>query len=409
MRCVLINPPSPYLANDASYPPSGLMYLAASLEKDGHTVDIVDLSGGRDWRRELPNLEADLFGVTCVTPNFNIVKEICQLLTCEKKRYRFSVIVGGPHPTFLPTETLRDLHCDAVVMGEAEVIIRKVVEDAAKGDLKLVYHGGLVAVEEIPKPARHLVDLHRYRPGGEEATVIYTSRGCSFSCNFCAKITGRIYRALPIPRVLEEVKEVVDMGFKRIVFGDDNIIVNRVRVKELLEALKPFGIEFRLNQDARVVDEDMVALAAEAGCVEISYGIESGSQRMLNLMNKRTTVEANRRAIEVTERHGIKAKAYFMVNFPGEDEESVGATLSFARETMPDKWLLSAFAPLPGSDTFSNPEKYGITSMSGNWEDYYLVGRGGGFKPCFATRNLSPERQIYLHDLMSKGLKEILG
>jgi anaerobic magnesium-protoporphyrin IX monomethyl ester cyclase len=380
------------------------MYLAASLEEAGQQVEIVDLTGGRDWRRDIPDLEADLFGVTCVTPNFNVVKEICELLTRGKP-----VIVGGPHPTFLPFGTLNGLRCDAVVMGEGEVIIRKLVEDVKRGQLKTVYNGDLVPVEEIPKPARHLVDLHKYRPGGEEATPVYTSRGCPFSCAFCSKVTGQTYRPLPVKRVLEEVEDVKSRGFRRIVFGDDNIIVQPRRVRELLKALKPLGVEFRLNQDARNVEDDIVALAKEAGCIEVSFGVESGSQRMLDLMNKRSTVEANRKAISVLRRHGVTAKAYFMANFPGEDEETVKATLRFAEEARPDKWLLSSFAPLPGSDTFQNPEKYGITGMSRNWEDYYLVGRGGGFKPCFTTKELSPERQIYLHDLMYKGLKEILG
>lgn len=380
------------------------MYLASSIEQAGHEAEIVDLAGGVDWRKIVSGLEADLFGVTCVTPNFNTVKEICRLLPPKP------IIVGGVHPTFLPIDTLKNIRCNAIVRGEGEVIIKKVLYDLSRGGFPTkIYWGGIVPVKDIPKPARYLVDLHRYSPGGEGATPIYTSRGCPYNCNFCSKVTGQRYRALPIPRVLEEVEDCISLGFKNIVFGDDNIIVQPDRVRRLLKALKPFNVEFRLNQDARAVEEDLVELAAEAGCTEISFGIESGSQAMLDAMNKRTTVEANMRALEVTKKHGVTAKAYFVVNFPGETEETVKETLRFAEQARPDKWLLSAFAPLPGCVVFANPEKYGVTWMSSRWEDYYLVGKDGDFKPCFTTEYLTVEKQIQLHDMMYSGLKEIIG
>lgn len=401
---MLINPPSPYLANDASYPPSGLLYLGASIEALGHEVEIADLTGGLDWRKIVPNLEADVYGITLVTPNFNIVQEIAQMLPQDNP-----VMIGGSHPTHLPLETSTDIRCDAVVRGEGEVVVKQVIKDLERGHTEGIYEGGIVPVTAIPKPARHLVDLHKYRPGGEEATPIYTSRGCPYNCAFCSRITSRSYRALPIQRVIEEVEEVKALGFKRVVFGDDNIIIQLKRVRELLKALKPSDIEFRLNQDARNVEEDVVSLAAEAGCIEISYGIETGSQKMLDAMNKRTTVKANKKAIETTKKHGVEAKAYFVSNFPGEDEKTVKETIDFASETMPDKWLISNFAPLPGCDVFSFPDKYGVTWMSRNWEDYYLVGKDGRFKPCFTTEELTMERQIYLHDLLYDGLKSLLG
>ena len=116
-----------------------------------------------------------------------------------------------------------------------------------------------------------------------------------------------------------------------------------------------------------------------------------------------------KRQFRLTQKSGMEAKAYFMVNFPGETEESVQETLQFAKRARPDKWLLSAFAPLPGSYVFNHPEKFGITHMSENWGDYYLVGKDGKFHPCFTTKYLTFEKQMELHDMMYNGLKEILG
>lgn len=387
MKIVLINPPSPYLADDTAYPPSGLMYLAAAIPD--HDVEIVDLAVSRD----IP--AADLYGITCVTPNLPAVQGIAEELPGP-------TIIGGPHPTFLPIDTLDNVKCDAVVTGEGEQIIRTILADVENGMLRRLYQGGNVPTGSIPKPARHLVNLHRYR-----SAVVYTSRGCPFNCAFCSKVTGRTYRALPVDQVIEEVIWMRDRGFDHIVFGDDDISIDVARLRRLLIALTPLGITFRLNQDSRDIDDDTLRLAKEAGCTEISFGIESGSQFMLDAMNKHNTVEANRKAISAVKRHGMQARTYFIVNFPGETEETIRETIQFAQETQPDTWLVSAFVPLPGSSVFDDPERYGVTWMSDSWGDYYLVGEDGGFQPCFATEKLSPDRQIYLHDMLRRGLAGI--
>lgn len=403
-RIILINPPSPYLENDAAYPPSGLLYVAGALESAGHSVSILDLTSHPDWRSELSALEGDLLGITCVTPNVPTVKEMIDLLPRG-----IPVVVGGPHPTFLPQETLAETGCQAVVRGEGEIAILKVLEDLRQGTLQKVYDGGVVPASRIPLPARHLVDLQKYRPGGEVTTPIYTSRGCPFHCRFCSKITGHRFRVRPLDHVMQEVDEVMSYGYRHVLFADDNIALRPERLAQLLHRLLPLNLHFRLNQDGRRIDPRLLALAREAGCTEISLGIESGSQKMLDRMHKETTVEKNRRFIEEARNHDIRVKAYFIVNFPGESEETVEETLRFAEKARPDKWLLSAFAPLPGSDTFSHPGRYGITWMSPRWEDYYLVGRNGHFRPCFMTEELTFEKQIKLHEKTLKGLSEILG
>jgi radical SAM superfamily enzyme YgiQ (UPF0313 family) len=407
MKISLINPPSPFLENDAAYPPMGLMYVAAALENSGNIVEIIDLSGHKSWVDYFNswNFETtDLFGITCVTPNLSMVTNIIQKLPKG-----IPVMVGGAHPTFLPDDTLENTNCTTVIVGESEEILSNVIQDLRHGSLKKIYYGNNVSIDHIPKPARHLVNLKLYTPGGDQATPIYSSRGCPFNCNFCSKITGTTYRELPINRVIEELEDVISLGFKKIVFGDDNIAINRLRLQQLLLKIKPYGIKFRLNQDARHMDEKTLNLSYEAGCTDISFGIESGSQKILDAMNKQTTVEKNADAIKLTKKCGIDVKAYFMVNFPGETEETVQETLKFAENTNPDKWLLSSFAPLPGSDVYRNPNKYGITSMSRDWSDYYLVGKGGKFKPCFTTNFLTHKKQIELHSMAYNGLKEILG
>ena len=405
MKVTLINPPSPYLENDAAYPPTGLMCLATAIEEAGHVAEIIDLAGGGDWHEVVSGLEADMFGITCVTPNYDIVKEIAKELPDDTP-----LIIGGAHPTFLPDMVADETDCDAVCVGEGETVIRNMLEPVASGFLTGdVYYGDRVYAKDICKPARHLVDMRKYSPGSEKAAVIYTSRGCPYNCAFCSKLTGRTYRQLPLEWVIEEMKAVYRLGFTHILFGDDDIGIDNDRLKALMVLLKPYNITFRLNKDARNVDEETLELARQAGCTEISYGIESGSDKMLDAMNKKATVADNRRAIELTKQHGMKAKAYLMANFPGETEETVQETIGFIEETQPDKWLLAGFAPLPGSDTWNNPGKYGITRVSSKWEDFHIVGKNGEITPSFETKYLTVDKQKQLYSMLRKGITDVCG
>lgn len=409
MHVKLIMPPSPYLENDLSYPPMGLLYLGTMIENMGHSVGVLELGGNIDWKDRVKAATADIFGVQMVTPNFRICKEIVHILKINNPDK--PVLLGGPHPSFLPSECLMNTECDAVVTGEGELSIQKIIGEVVDGGLRQkTYVGGLVPVQKIPKPARHLVDLSRYSPGGVKSTPVYSSRGCPYNCAFCSRITGRVYREIPISQVVDEITEVVqNYGFDHIVLGDDNISVNQARIREISRAVKHLDIGFRLNVDTRVLSRETCQIAAESGCSEISFGIESGSDRILSLMNKGTTAKENVEFVKTIQSEGILAKAYFIVNFPGETESSVRETLQWAEEARPDKWLLSAFAPLPGSPTFISPRQFGIHWMSSNWEDYYLMGEGGSFVPCFKSEELDFDQQIYLHDLMREGLINILG
>ena len=399
MKVLLINPPSTYLENDASYPPTGLMYLAGKIEELGHTVVIEDMAGGH-----LLSLgqvgDADLIGVTCVTPNVRIVKSLIDLLPDRP------ILIGGPHPTFQPN-TFHDLPNTTLVMGEAEEVIEKVLKDATTGVLKPVYKASAPpAIGRISPPARHLVDLHRYSPGGwNKSTVVYTSRGCPYSCRFCSRISGCTYRMFSIEQTLAEIEYCKSLGFKRFVFGDDNIVVNKQRLKDLLLRLKSYQIEYRLNQDARYLPPDIADLAHDSGCLEISFGVESGSQKVLDLMNKRTTVAANEATLKTARKAGLDTKAYLVVNFPGETPETIKETIAFMERTRPDKILMSNFVPLPGSYVYDHPEEFGIDWMNIDWDAYYLVGKDGGPSPCFTTKELTIEQQIMNRKQLADGLR----
>lgn len=401
MKVLLINPRSPYLENDAAYPPMGLLYIAAVIEKCGNSVTIMDTTTmTNDAVMKYDYNSFDIIGITCVTPNVNSVNSILSILPPQ-----IPLMIGGAHPTFVPDEIYNHPNY-FIVEGECELIIPTILNDVKNKTIEPIYNQHCVTpVENILSPARHLVDLHNYTPGGEITTPVYTSRGCPYHCAFCSKITSNSYRPLPISQIMDEIYfDCIDLGYKHILIGDDNFIINIPHAKELLLNIKELDIKFRLNQDSRTVREDMFALAADAGCESISFGIESGSQYILDMMRKQASVDQNLKAIKMAHNYGMEVKIYLVSNFPGETEETIDQTIDFVRKAEPDKWMISNFAPLPGCDVYNYPEKYNVEWISDNWSEFFLVGKNAGFIPCFTTKDLSKEKQIYLHDKLYKGL-----
>lgn len=396
---LLVNPPSPYLENDAAYPPMGLLYVAAAFEKEGCKVKVMDMAGGNSQQLSVPP-ETNLVGFTCVTPNANIVRKLAR----EVPHY-IPVMVGGAHPTFITENDLAQVQ----VRGEFELVAPYIIADAISKRLQHEYTGMLTPPDKMISPARHLVDLHRYRPGGEETTPIYTSRGCSYQCAFCSKISKNTYREVWDIRTFAEIDEcILDYGFKHLLLGDDNFFLHKQHACSILEYIrKNHDVKLRINTDTRSIRKDILNVAQPAGCVSISMGVESGSQKMLDAMNKQVKVERNLESIRLIKEMGIAVKIYLISNFPGETEETVDETLEFVRKAEPDGVLVSNFAPLPGSPVYENPDKYGITWMSDNWEDYYLVGKLGMYHPCFESCGLSKKRQLFNYVNLKLGLLDM--
>lgn len=398
MKLALINPPSPYLKNDASYPPTGLMYLASKIESLGHQAVIMDMAGGEPL--DLADLQdASMIGITCVTPNVPRVKELISWFP------EVPVLVGGAHPTFSPLDFVYKENVIPVI-GEAEGQIDHIVFDYLNTGLQRIYKAGPPDVSEVLHPARHLVSLSRYTPGGwPRSTVIYTSRGCPYSCRFCSKVHGSTHRVFSLPWVQHEVESCIEHGFRRLVFGDDNIIANKVRMRSIIDLLGNYNVEYRLNQDSRGLEKTMAEHAYQTGCVEISFGIESGSQVMLDMMNKNTTVAKNEETLKVANQAGIKTRVYLIVNFPSETEKTVKETIDFIERTRPDSVLVSTFTPLPGSFVWEHPHDFGINWLNKDYGDYYLVGKDGTPKPTFATKHLTFEQQAENRTILMEGLR----
>ena len=390
-KILLIYPPSRTQCHFSC--PMGMLMLAAVLEQAGYEVHLLDANAARRQRTSAEiveiadQLRPDIIGITLVTP---LVKEAYRLAEslalCGAKR-----IAGGPHATLLPEEPL-DHGFDAVVAGEGEPTILEAVQamlgqvpmDSVKG---LVYrepdgrvHSNeprpLVAdLDSLHAPARHLVDPADFGPTDSPDLYanIFTSRGCPGRCAYCAGgLFGKKFRFRSADNVVDELIAVNrDYGTRHFYFVDDAMTMDRPRMQRICQRMIDEQLGFTWNMMTRIdaVDEELLELAARAGCQQIDYGIESGDPETLKKNHKPHTVDMVRHVIPMTYRHGIKPIGFFILGFPWEDARATEATLQMMKELSPyivfQPAVGSILVPFPGTEIY---DRYKDTyDFSGWW------------------------------------------
>lgn len=354
MKVILINPPQTQLHRPRAYVPLGLAYVGAVLEQSGIEVEIENMADVPIEEFSIDMMpDSDIYGITCVTATYPAVVKLSDMLKANEKK----VVVGGVHPSVLPLETLKDTKCDHVIVGEAEYAFRDLVLGRIKG--RVINAGLMKNLDALPLPARHLfskediVDktgIHG-QDKGVGATTLITSRGCPFSCKYCCKIpqTSKV-RLHSANRIITEINSITEeYKINHFRFVDDIFTVARKRVLEFCSLASEIEISWICITRGDALDEELLKRMEKAGCKEVHIGVESGSQRMLNLMGKGTTVEQNLKAIKMIRTAGILTKVYLMFGYPGEEGKDTEATKIFMMKAKPDKWTLSQFTPLPGS------------------------------------------------------------
>ncbi len=349
MNFCFIIPPQPTLHKPSAYVSLGVGYLAAVLERKGHAVQVHDMNIESGT---FP--EADMYGITCVSATFQAAHDIARTLTNGGK----TVIVGGVHPSIAP-EGFSDLNCH-VVTGEAENIIAGLIEQTA---IPKVTHAGLTQdLDSLPLPARHLfknvVDysgIHG-QPVWTGATTLLSSRGCPYACNFCTRIPQTKKPRLHSPEyMLREIQSVIDeYQVNHFRFVDDLFTFDAGRISTFCDQARKLDIHWMCITRGDVLYTGLLEKMRSAGCYEIDIGVESGSPKVLEMMNKRISVDILAGAIGLIKDAGIKVKVYLMYGFPGETDQDRELTLRFVTETKPDAVTMSKFAPIPGSKMWKN-------------------------------------------------------
>lgn len=357
MKVCLISLPSPFLINDLNYVNLGVLYISAYLKGHGiKDVQVVDLA----TRDRLPDIEADIIGISSTTPQFPEAIKVFKAL--EEQRWGSLFVIGGPHATCHPKSCI-DAGFDVVVRGDGELPMLWLAQGAPmKGVVKAT---PLVHIDFLPD--REAIDMSRYGYDlqGKRATNIMTSRGCPFSCSFCCKTQGSLVRYVNPKLVTEDVRLLRHKyGFDGVVFFDDEMNYNLKHLLEVCRLIKPLKMAWRCLVRAKPLNLGLLKRMRKSGCVEVQIGVESGSDEILRTIKKGTTVEDNLRAVELIIEAGIRCKPLLMIGNPGESWKTVEETKEFLRKVRkldPEMdFDLMMFTPYPLSDIWEHTENYDI-------------------------------------------------
>lgn len=366
------------------YFPLGLMYLAAVLRREGYEVELYDCTFRKDYKEFAEYLKRRKPAICGITSLITIRRHALILAEIAKRSGSW-VVLGGPDPTAIPERYLfyrtadDSFPVDAVVYDEGELTIsdlarwfftnRSRVQDLreipwirlrGEGDEVIATPPRelIMDLDSLPFPARDLVDMESYRRTWQKAhgyfslTILHT-RGCPYHCNWCQKaVFGRRYRSRSPENAAEEmleIKKTLNPDHLRVV--DDITGVKRPWVLEWSEAVARRGAEIPFECLTRVnlVSEDMLYALKKIRCEKIYFGAESGSQKVLDAMEKGITVHQIYRARELCRKVGIRTYFLMMVGYPGEEFEDLKLSVKLIRETIPDEFSTTIAYPLPGT------------------------------------------------------------
>ena len=394
MRILFVSPEYMNWRGDGHYPPIHLLYLSGPLLKAGYEVEIFDAGAWSDrhkafaaMRKKIAEFQPQVIGITLYTPCMKEVKSICE--AAFEERPEAVLVLGGGHPSAAPLDTLEKFPMVSFAMrGECDYTFTQLVTCLAENDDLSSVPGlawrmegkavlndgfGLVAdIDQLKLPHRVLIK-HYYEAGAYwhmtaagRLDVLMTTRGCSFDCSFCFKLSRRTRFHSP-DRIMTELEQTWALGNRVIHIMDDAFTLNRSRCLEVFERIVRSGMKPRIKIRSRVtaVDKELLTMARRAGVKSIVYGIESGSQKMLDIMNKKTTVADNERAIRLTKKAGIACIADVMMGLPGETPETMRETEEFLLRTKPIVGHIPLFYPLPTTRAYEEAKSLGI--LRGSW------------------------------------------
>jgi len=300
-------------------------------------------------------------------------------MTSMPEKRNFKIVVGGVHATVLPEKLLEtNEKIDYILSGEAEQLFVDLLNELKNESAnRLLKNKEFLNPDCLPFPERELVSKN-YKPAPTyylnlPAYHVITSRGCPFDCPFCSNnVHGRTWRLRSPENVVAEVEYLIrKKDAKEIIFFDDLFTFDKERLKQICKLIIKKGLHTRISWSCvtRIdcVDECLLKIMKEAGCWLVSYGVESGSQRILDLLHKRITLKKVEQIIEMTKRAGLRSRCYFMIGIPTETEEEIIQTINFAINLNPDYAKFNIFMPYPGTAFF---EKMKDKIKSFDWGNY---------------------------------------
>lgn len=388
-RVLLINPPYPM--EESPSPPFGLMSLAAYLIEKGFEVIIEDYivtPYSRERARKVAGeFRPDAIGSTGVTMNIKTALKIMKDYRDEAPGS--AIIMGGPHVSFDAQDILSEnVFVDFIVRGEGEItaveLLTSLGDRSALKSIRgisyreegaVIHNDRREFIEDInilPYPARHLVQLSKYKAMGMPLNMI-TSRGCPHECIFCvgAKMVGKKVRYLDTKRVVDEFEMLSKMGFRQINIVDDLFTSNKKRCTAICDEIMNRGIRHTWTAFARVdtVTGELLETMKRAGCTMLCFGIESGVQEILDKVKKKTTLAKIEKALELCREVGVVPMASYIMGLPGESPETVRQTMDFAKKLC-NSYGFHILSPFPGTEVRDRAADYGMKILSSDWDKY---------------------------------------
>lgn len=399
MKVLLINPSQDRaLASEAgdftgkqenAYPPLGLLYLQAALENDQkHQVEIIDAAreGGLSQSLAGYNSFPEVVGLTALTPNFpGVVHTVQEVKNIWPEAV---IIVGGPHASLYPLETVGLAGVNYAVSGEAENTLPEFIGQLTEGSDAVfpgVFKCGGPAdqnveypltddLDQLPLPDRSRLKTIEYRGLAGETeifTTMLTSRGCPYKCSFCSTPRQKVRLRNPAS-IIEEAAQCLDLGIEHIYFVDDMFPLKGERLAELCAGFSSMSkkISWSCRTAVPGVTEDNLRLMKTSGCKRIQVGVETGTSRGLEALSKPISLEQVKRAVESAHRVGLDTMAYFMIGLPTErSPEDVRQTIRFAVKLDPEYALFNILTLYPGSKMYQDAMSQGL--VKGDvWKDF---------------------------------------
>jgi radical SAM superfamily enzyme YgiQ (UPF0313 family) len=395
MKVCLVSPP--YNSDvksvvGVSSPPLGLAYLASVLRQD-HEVKIIDSNilnyTIEDVERELRSFNPDVVGVTSVTPSIYEAYKVAEI--AKKVREDCTVILGGPHATFMPRQTLEECkYVDVIVRGEGEETTRELIEHIEKGASLREVKGitfredneiidteprpFIKNIDDIPFPSRDLLPMDLYKYNVVKYTSMLTSRGCPFKCSFCSssRLFGGFWRGRSPENVLEEMKIIYEeYGARNIMIVDDTFTLNQERAEKICDGIIKEGWDISWGASSRVdtLSKRLVEKMKKAGCWVIFLGIESGCQKILDTIGKRITLEQVKNAVRILKDAGIQVLGSFIIGYLQDTKETIEETIKFAKSLKLDYAEFSILTPYPGTPIFDYAKENNLL-LTEDWSKY---------------------------------------
>lgn len=376
MKITLIYPRFKYENVGNCEEPLGILYIAAVLKKAGYQIAFHDLTFAKDFKcldSDIRN--SDVVGFSASSPLLGIAKEV--LAYVKEINPNVKTIIGGPHPTQDAEDSLR-AGFDFAVIGEGEETILELMKGLkannweqidgvaykTNGEIRTNNPRQFIHdLDSVPLVDRNLVDYSKYFSFAMMAT-----RGCPFKCAFCKPMQNKLFgtrvRRRSIPNIVDEMEQLNKIDRKKVIyFKDDTLTVCSFQwFRDFRNELKKRRLNIKWGCNARVdtVDEEKLILMKESGCVGLSFGVESGSQKILDFYQKGTKVEQAIKAFALCHKIKLEALAFILIGAPIETREDLEMTYQLVRKIKPDLWFVFIATPFPGNFLHEYAKEKGI-------------------------------------------------